>query len=113
MTCTYKKSRKQHEKEMERRRKLRVLVLNVEELYTEVEWAKALGCSQSTVSRDLIKLRGTRWDPIQERLRNIEQKIKDSLEDSRKKACDLVGRLSDREVMLLYFFMEKKRRKRG
>jgi len=109
----YRKSRKQHEKEMERRRKLRDLILNVEELYTQAEWARVLGCSQATVSRDLKKLRGTRWDPVEERLRRLTQKINEMLDVRRQKLRDLINSLSNGQLIELLAAVNKNRRKKG
>ena len=108
----YRKSRKQHQKEIERRQKLRDLVLNVEELYTETEWARVLGCSQATVSRDLKTLRGTRWNPIQQRLRRLTQKIDLALEIRRKRMSDFINSLSDSQMIELLAAINQNRRKR-
>jgi len=113
MTKKYRKSRKQHQKEMERRRKLRNLILNVDELYTQAEWARVLGCSQATVSRDLKKLRGTRWDPVEERLRRLTQKINEMLDVRRQKLRDLINSLSNGQLIELLAAVNKNRRKKG
>ena len=109
----YRKSRRQHEKEMERRRKLRDLILNVEELYTETEWARVLGCSQATVSRDLKKLRGTRWDPIEQRLRRSTEKLTALLDERRKKMSEFINSLSDSQLISMIAVVGKKRKKRS
>lgn len=113
MRKKYKKSRKQHHKEMERRRKLRQVVLNRKDLFTQDEFAKALGCSQATVSRDLKKLRGTRWDPVEERLRRLTQKINETLDARRQKLRDLINSLSNGQLIELLAAVNQNRRKRG
>ena len=113
MRKKYKKSRKQHHKEMERRRKLRQVVLNRKDLFTQDEFAKALGCSQATVSRDLRKLRGTRWDPIEHRLRRIRERIIETLEERRRKMRELINSLSDSQLIELVAVVGETRRKKG
>ncbi len=109
MRKKYKKSRKQHHKEMERRRKLRQIVLNRKDLFTQDEFAKALGCSQATVSRDLKKLRGTRWDPIEKRTRKVYEEITRRIEASRENACKIVDSLADSQCIDMLFHLEKQR----
>ena len=62
------KSTIQLEKERERRRKLRVIVLKHPRLWTltQVELAKKLGYSQAIVSRDLAKLVSSKWNPFRQ-----------------------------------------------
>ena len=98
---------------MERRRKLRDLILNMEELYTETEWARVLGCSQATVSRDLKKLRGTRWDPIEQRLRRSTEKLTALLDERRKKMNEFINSLSDSQLISTIAVVGKKRKKRS
>ncbi len=110
----YRKSRKQLQKEMERRRKLRELILNVHELYTQAEWARVLGCSQATVSRDLKKLKGTRWDPVEKRYQRIIQAINETLEARRQKLQDFIKNLSDTQLIALLVAVNQNRaKKRG
>jgi len=97
---------------MIRRRKLRELILNVRELYSQSEWARVLGCSQATVSRDLKKLKGTRWDPIEERLRRITQRLNEALDARRQKLRALINSLSNSQLIELLVAVNQNRRKR-
>lgn len=103
----YRKSWRQRQKELARRRKLRDFVLSLQQYFTQTELAEMLGCSQATVSRDLKKLRGTRWDPFK-RLEEIErERIMDLLKNKRKQAMNMINGMTDSQAIAAFIHYMK------
>lgn len=72
----------QLKKERERRGKLRNCVLNHPKAWTlnQTTLARVLGCSQSTVSRDLKKLASSRWNPFRQIVLTMEKERREKEE---------------------------------
>jgi hypothetical protein len=99
----YKKSNVQLQKERERRRKLRNYVINhpMLESLNQTELARVLGCSQSTVSRDLKKLGSLRWNPF----RQIALRRETELREGRRGWFDESDQIDE------YLSIEQKRKR--
>ena len=88
-------------KKRSRRRKLRELILNSPKpwLFTQMELAKILGVSQSTINRDLLILGRSRWNPY----KILELKMRSARANLSELTCSL------RIYKFTYFLIKKEK----